>query len=363
MAFFKTFEEIRSSFVGYMAGTQTRVKDTREIAILGTIASAFSSITASAWKGLADLRQAWYVEDATGLDLLRKVALVGMTTGQGSLSAGDLVAILATGTLQVPSGTLLKTGDNIVVQTTSTITVTAPYSVIPATAVEVGVKGNLPVGTALTSLDGAYGSITFRVGDTVTSGVITGDAFEGGTDKESDASIKARYPAYLKSIKNTTYEAVRQALLGTTGVVNLVLENAKPAGGYMTITVQADSGSNISNTLRNAIAATMLASGPAGMAYVLKAQVIDTVDVTVTAYTTNASLSPTSIKTAVAAAITDMTSELLPGRSIYRADIQDAGYLKSMLTNFEVNLPVADKLAAANQVYQIGTVTVNVVYT
>lgn len=362
MAFFKTYEEIRESFVGYIAGTIARVKDTREIAVLGSIASAFASITATAWRGLADLREAWYIDDCTGLDLQRRVALVGMPTGQGSLATGSVVGIIASGSLSIPAGTLLKTGDNVVVQTTETVVVSAPWSEIEATAVEIGVAGNLPTGTVIEPLDGAYSAVTFRVGESVTSGNVTGANFTGGVEKESDTSIRSRYPDYLKSIKNTTYEAVRQGLLGTPGVVNLVVENAKPAGGYVTISVRADSGSGISSTLRNAIAATLLACAPWGMAYVLKALSIETVDVVVTAYTNNASLSPASIKAEVAAAITAMTAELVPGRSIYRADIQDAGYLKSLLTNFVVTTPATDKVATPNQFYQIGTVTVNVVY-
>lgn len=358
---FKTYDTIRAAYVASLSGALARVKDTREIALLGAIVSGFSALVSGGYVDLAELRDSFYTSRARGQDFIRRVFDYGMILNQGSLGSGKVMGILASGTQSVPAGTILVSSSGIAVRTLTTTTVTSPGTALDTAAIEVGLAGNLPLGTLLTTSAAVLAPMTFRVGTSLVAGVPTGSNLTGGSNPETVEEGRARWPSFLKSLRGTTVAAVRQGLIQTAGVSNLVLENAVPAGGYMRISVLADEGNNISTVLRAAIAATMLTCAPAGMAYRLKPLKTKSVDIVVKAYTTDLALSPAVIKTDVAAAITALTATLVPGQSLYRAQIQRAGFL-SYLSNFEVMVPVSDDPLLPTDVLQVGAIDVQVVY-
>jgi hypothetical protein len=254
--------------------------------------------------------------------------------------------------LQAPSGVL--------VTTTEAVTVSSPYTAIEVSAVEVGFGGDLAAGTTLTSPLGLFTTLVFRVGSSVVSGSPTGH-MSGGAPRETDTEVIARYPLWIKGLAKATYDAVKAVLAQTSGVSNLVVENAKPTAGWITVSIAANG--QIPTGTRNAIDAALIANGPCSMGYVLKSLQSRNQPVTLTVYSDDDSLSPGTIKQAVIDAIAALTAEPLAGQSIYLDTIRTAAVNAGVgVKTTVIEAPTTDVLAQASDIIILTPITVTVEY-
>jgi uncharacterized phage protein gp47/JayE len=82
--------------------------------------------------------------------------------------------------------------------------------------------------------------------------VINYTAFTGGTDTETDESLRERVPAYLSSLARATKNALVGAALSVSGVVSASVVEPNPPTGYCSLYIDDGSGT-ASSTLVNAV--------------------------------------------------------------------------------------------------------------
>jgi hypothetical protein len=330
---FKSFaqivEEVSGAIQQRAEGDTRPLRDVSSLSVMGALVRAFAAGLVSAWDQLRSLREGFYVSTAYGTLLDDRLGDLGMLRNPGLQARGFVLArslSADTTSVGIEEGTLLSTQtvptlDFLVV---STATYSGTEQAVEIEAVQSGLAYNLPAGTRLYTSSTALQDMRFEVGSTRLDGLAQGDLL-GGLNAETDADYALRFPYYLQGLPRSTYGAVRQALLGTPGVSGLVLENAKPGPGYVRIHV-ASSSATVSQGTRDAIAATLLDWGPAGLGYVIKAVQIKTIPVTLRVVVTTAySLSAVEIQQRVAALMARLSQqrleENLMGVSLFHSEL------------------------------------------
>lgn len=359
MAIIKSFTDIINDLKADMVAYGSKFSDLNQGSRIASLMKAFASSLSLAWIGLAQISQTFYVSTASGSDLAARVTDLGMVPGAGTQAAGALLGF-TTSTATIPAGALLQTADGLViVEVAQAKTITAPFTAIPVIAAQVGVIGNLAAGTVLTVTDGTLSSITFRVGST---GVDINNnptgPLVGGTDPESDVAVRNRFPLYLKTLSRATLDAVTQALEAIPGITSLIVQNATPTPGWITISL-TDGSSSVSSATRAAIDAAMASYGPVGMGYLIKPITQQGVVLLATAYTKDTSQAPATIKAAVVAALAAYNGTLSIGDPINIADIYKNGKITG-LDNFIIQSPLADTPGVANVLLNLTLDTNNV---
>jgi uncharacterized phage protein gp47/JayE len=357
----KNFPTILSDLKASMVTNGSRFTDlevgSRIYALLTAVASGLSE----GWMTLADVQDVYYVTTASGVDLDRRVEDVGLRRNPGTKASGGVLAYSSV-PITIPNGTILKLADgSVMMEVIQTKTITPPFTSLPVVVTEVGTKGNLAAGTNLLDYLNAYQSITFKVGSL---GVDEDDVpigrLSGGTNKESDSALRARFVDYLKSLSRSTLRSVRAALLQITGIGSLVLENATPVPGYVTISLSDGTGS-ISESLAAAVAEVMDEYAAAGIGYVLKSIDRREFAIEVTVFTKDITLSPASIQAAVSSKLTELGQNLALGDSVYRSELIYAAFIDG-LENVTVQQPATDQIAEPSELLGISSIVVNVQY-
>lgn len=361
MATIKSFSDIVTDLKAGLIAANSKFTDLLPGSRIYAVVSSLASALALGWIGLAEIKTIFFVNSATGTDLDNRVGDLGMRRNQGSKATGAVLAFTST-PVTIPAGTLLRTVDSkVILEVVQDKNVTSPFSALSVISVEVGSNKNLSAGSILLENDGRFANVIFKVGSqgVDTNGNPVGK-LTGGTDRESDELLKGRFTDYLTSLSRGTIKAVSQALKQIAGISSLVIENAMPVPGYIRISVSDGSGT-ISQTISDAVAAVMEAWASAGYGYVLQSIARTEVAVSVTAYTTDLTVSPSAIQAAVSTKINALGQNLQLGQSLYRADITRVGFV-SGLENFTVQSPVQDTIAGAGELLGIDSITVNVVY-
>jgi hypothetical protein len=330
---FKSFaqivEEVSGAIQQRAEGDTRPLRDVSSLSVMGALVRAFAAGLVSAWDQLRTLREGFFVSTAYGTLLDDRLGDLGMPRNPGLQARGFVLVRSLTGDatpVAMAEGTVLSTQtvptlDFLVI---SAATYSGTELAVEIEAVQSGLAYNLPAGTRLYTASTALQDMRFEVGTTRLNGVAQGN-LQSGLNAETDAEYALRFPYYLQGLPRSTYGAVRQALLGTSGVSGLVLENAKPGPGYVRIHV-ASTLPTVSQGTRDAIAATLLEWGPAGLGYVIKTVQIKTIPVTLRVVVTTAyGLSAVEIQQRVAALMARLSQQRLErnlmGVSLFHSEL------------------------------------------
>lgn len=353
-------------------GETRPIRDVRSLAVLGALIRAFASALVAAWDQLRDLRQGFFVSTAYGRLLDERLEDLGMPRNKGLLATGGLLVrslVPDLDPITIAEGTIFSTQSTPVLSfmATSTETFTGDELVLGLESVKPGLAYNLPAGTILVSNQTNLQSLRFEIGLSREGGVAVGDMV-GGYDQERDVEYAQRFAYYLRGLPRSTYGAVKQALLGTTGVNGLVLENAKPGPGYVRISV-ASTSTVVAAPVRQAIEETLLEWGPAGLGYVLKAVQIKTIPVVLrvvvkTSYPLSAVEIQQQVANRMAALGQKRLDENLVGVSLFHSEIIAAVRSELSLDEKEdvtvVSPTSSETTVASNQIINLSPVTVEV---
>lgn len=227
---------------------------------------------------------------------------------------------------------------------------------VPVEAVQPGAGGNAAPNT-VTLLSTAIPGI-----DTVTNLA----AIAGGTEPETDQSLRARFRAYNASLSRAVRPAIDYAVGQVQGGLTWsVLEQQRPDGtvapSFFTLVVDDGSGAP-SNDLIARVAAAVEAYRALGVAYAVVGPVVLTANVTMT-LTTVAGASHPEVVGAVATALTRYINALPLGSGLsytrlaqvaYAADARVENVTAVLLNNGSVDVPAAPRRAV-----RAGTVAVS----
>ena len=304
--------------------------------------------------------------DSWGLDWGHFRAAAAYSTGYVTFSR-----FTATTTAFIPLGTLVMTADR-----------TQQFSVIadptnPAYSDTMG-GYTLPGGTS--GLTVLCQSTTANAAANVNPGMIsllaTGIsgvdyvtnalAFTAGTNGESDADYKSRFPAYLQTLARGTPLAISSAIEATqSGAQCTVVENTTYGGasqpGYCTVIV--DDGTGAPNaTFLNNCTTLVNAYRAGGIQYGVFGPSIITVNVTYTLTTAGAGTAHANAITVSQAAVTTFINALPDGATLawsqlYQVIYDSAPGVITDVTNLLVNGGTSDLVPAwVYDVYKAGSV-------
>ncbi|KDE19654.1 hypothetical protein AZ09_10300 [Acetobacter aceti 1023] len=201
--------------------------------------------------------------------------------------------------------------------------------------------------------------------DTVTNTV----AFVNGSDGETDAQLKARFPDWLAAKATASNAAIENAIAGVqTNLTYEIINCEAPDGtfrpGYFTVVVDDGTGTPSAGLLASVYAAidAVKAEG-VGFAVIGPIELLATVSMTVTvAAGTDTSTVQTNIQTAITA---DIDAQMVgAGYAYSRLPVvayNNAGVDIVSITNVLLNGAQSDLAAATKQVIRAGSVVVTVV--
>lgn len=361
---FKTYEDLVSSISNVVYGGTLR--DQRDISVTKRFVLAIAAVLSDAWVDLKTAHEnnhATLTKSEESFDA--NASMVNFTRNPGQLASGAAyVTNSSVSNVSVAAGLVLAhptTGARFI--TTSAVSVpTGSYAFVGIKAQEVGSAKNLPANSLLIPVYEQLPNLSFKVGSSVVSGDITSGDLAGGTNRESLAAAQARFPAHLRSLRGSVYESVRQALLSTPGVNNLVLLNATPGPGYLTARVEPDLGSGISQTLFDAISATAFQFASAGIAILVEPLDKTTVNVVADVLLSDATMAPATAIGLAQAAVAELTATSVPGRSLYRSQIIQAIMSAVPATDVAFSEPLTDQVAVDGQVINVGSIVITVRY-
>ncbi|OUJ06665.1 baseplate J/gp47 family protein [Acetobacter malorum] len=229
---------------------------------------------------------------------------------------------------------------------------------VPVECQATGSSGNVNAG-AICLLGTSIAGI-----DTVTNEA----AFVNGSDGETDAQLRARFPEWLAAKATASSAAIENAIVGvqtnlTWQILNCQATDGSFRPGYFTVVVDDGTGAP-SNSLVASIYAAIDAvrAGGVGFAVIGPIEVLATVSMTVTVPAgTETALVQTNIQNAITADIDQQ--KVGAGYAYSRLPVvayNNAGVDIVSITSVLLNGAQADLTAESKQVIRAGTVTVNV---
>ena len=264
---------------------------------------------------------------STGSDVDSWVGDFGLTRLAGTASTGSVTLTCFAYVSQsatIPVGALVRTSDGTLSFAVTADPTNPAWSAatgaylrpagsasitVPVSCTTVGVAGNVQAGTVNLLAQSISGI------DTVTNVL----PFVGGTNAESDASLKARFVPYVNSRAEATLTAIGSAIEGVQqGLSYAVTENVDTAGnaraGFFVVVVDDGSGSPPA-TLLASVSAAVDAVRPVGTGFAVVGPTLAGVSIDMTLVLA-AGANGAAIRSAAAAAITAYVDALSVGTAL-----------------------------------------------
>ncbi|KXV70951.1 hypothetical protein AD952_11185 [Acetobacter cerevisiae] len=229
---------------------------------------------------------------------------------------------------------------------------------VPVECQTTGSAGNVDAG-AICLLGTSIAGI-----DTVTNEV----AFVNGSDEETDAQLRARFPEWLAAKATASNAAIENAIAGiqtnlTWQILNCQAADGSFRPGYFTVVVDDGTGTPSDTLVASVYAAIdVVRADGVGFAVISPIEVLATVSMTVTVPAGSATATvQNNIQTAITADIDKQKVGV--GYAYSRLPVvayNNAGVDIVSITSVLLNGAQADLAAESKQVIRAGTVTVNV---
>jgi uncharacterized phage protein gp47/JayE len=226
---------------------------------------------------------------------------------------------------------------------------------VPVIALVAGSAGNA-IGGAVSTIAGAIAGV-----DTVTNAA----AFSNGADAESDAALRTRFIAYVRSLSKATKDAVGYAITSLQqGVTYSLVENETYAGavqmGYFYVVVDDGTGSP-GSTFLSSVYNAIDAVRPLCSSFGVFAPVVVNAAVAMTC-TIAPGYDAAATKALVVTAIKTYINSLSLGHPLTYSRLAQIAYDASPgvtnVTGVTLNAGTADLTATAKQVIKWSSVTV-----
>ncbi|BCI68062.1 baseplate J/gp47 family protein [Acetobacter aceti] len=317
-----------------------------------------------------------YLSTSTGTDIDSWVGQFGMTRMAGTAATGSETftsftpdqqsATIAVGaTVKTDTGLIYaviedssnewwsaSVGAYIRPQGTASITV-------PVQCQTTGTAGNVDAG-AICLLGTSISGI-----DTCTNGT----AFVNGSDGETDAALKARFPLWLSAKATASTSAIENAIVGTQTNLTYSIMDGEAAdqtyrAGFFTAAIDDGTG-DASDALVTEVYAAIDAVRACGVGFsaIRSSELLLTVSMTITVPAgTDTAAASTAVRTAITADIDAQT--VGAGYSYARLPVvawNNAGVAVTSITDVLLNDAQADIPGLTARVVRAGTVTINVV--
>lgn len=291
----------------------------------------------------------FHLATAMGLDLDRRASDYGITRLAGNGARGWVLAKSTEAVLLQPGALLTDPTSRYQYEVTQKAYLAASQEVPIYVQSTSGTSGsNLPAGTYLTS--SFYPSITFVVGrykDT-SNGSPMG-AIDGGSDRETDADLRARLLQHLRNRSTSNKDSIYLAVRAVPGISKVVLVEHDPITGYFTVYV--DSNDSVLLTRVRAVVDTVKA---AGVSYLVRSMIPTAINIDISVAGTS------DIDTDVLrAALVALIVNTLPNSVIYMDAVRGAALKVAGVSRVVSITPDSDILPTGQgQVYVPGSIRI-----
>jgi len=246
-------------------------------------------------------------------------------------------------------GTVFVRSDGQQYTVNAEVTLTGTSGVLSVDAVTAGTAGNTAPGVALTLLQPVLGADS--------AAVVTGAGIIGGTDQETDASLKARLLRRIQQPPQGGSEADYETwALEVPGVTRAWVYPMQLGPGTVTVLIANDNGGTAPIPDAGIVAAAQ--------AYINERKPVTAI-VTVAAPTTLAvpmtiQLKPNTLATraAVTAELADLfLREAQPGGTILISKLREAVSVATGVDDSRIDVPTANVVASVGAIPVLGTIT------
>ena len=356
-----TKQEIYTNLKQTFLSRQKKLTAIDEPGVISAIFEAVAAELESLYAKVDETVNQAFIDTATGEYLDKIGALVGCVRKQGTKATGTLRFSRtepATRDYFIPKGTRCRTplqADrtylSFVTAQDATLEAGQTYVDVPAEAVEVGEKYNVPANSIL----------IFETPVMGIEHVTNPEPFTGGADPESDDEYRARIPLYLESLKRATKTALESACLSVEGVTSVTVEDGETPGTVV-ITVAGPSGA-VDQTVLDAVLQVLGDYKGAGIHVTLQTVTNVPTDVSFDLYV-EPDYDPETVLSNAKQAVVDYLNNLDIGAPAQIAEIiavvmsvEGVDNVKNVLIDGTSN----DKTVSANEKIIAGTVTGTVI--
>lgn len=301
------------------------------------------------------LKNRMFFDTASGEDLDRHAAEHGVTRLPAEKAVGRLTFSLLY-TLDydftVPQGTICATSDGklrFVTTEEATISAGSLMTQVLAESENGGTKYNIPAGSVNTVV--TYFSVLISVRST--------SRFLGGTDAESDVSLKNRIAQRCKMPSNGLNAAYYQNIAMQNTAVASASIHAVSGEAYNLEIVIAGKGAVCSDDTVQAVQSAMTENAPVGIKPLVQKCTLNAVPISITV-TAQTGYTADSVQTAVEAAVQTYFLELAVGESVMLSKIGDRVFHTAGVVNYAFADGTADTAMAYNELAVCTNLTVTV---
>lgn len=244
----KTNGDIFNDLVADLQAAQLNIAPSKQLSdfsegsIIHSLIRGVSATISKYWDYFSILTNSFYIDTATGDKLVRRLKDFNYVPKTGTKSTGSIVIIRPAGVVyrgQIPVGTQFTSSFGTVVTkqlATFNNETTKQAIAIPVEALSIG-SVTIPVNTPLTNSANEYSKLIVAVGNTVGLGndnTVSGSPVTGGTDADSDATMRAGFRTYIQNLGYGTADIIEKAVKSLPGVSNAyVKDNSMVIGGVI----------------------------------------------------------------------------------------------------------------------------------
>lgn len=204
----RRYEQILQTMINKVV-SRTALSDITDASVVKHVLAASARELDEVYFQMTNLQSVFSIDTAEGDDLdarAREVLPGVLTRNQATKSTGFVTFSRqgTTGTVNIPQGTRVKTGDGIEFETTATGTIADGFTSsgdVAAVAVVAGAAGNVAAGTV----------IKFDAKPPGVDAVTNNANFVFGEDKESDADFRNRIRDFIATLPRSTVRALEFA--------------------------------------------------------------------------------------------------------------------------------------------------------
>lgn len=293
------------------------------------------------------MAQQVFVDTANGDYLNRWSSFWGVARKTATPATGT-VALTGVNGSAIPVGAILRRGDGVQYQTTSSASISAGVASVAIKAQTPGVTGNSPNNTSLT-----FASPITGVTATATSSIVA-----GGGDTESDDALRLRILARIQQPPQggsaTDYSNWALAVTGVTRAwvyplenglgtvtVRFMMDDTYPSGIPLLADVQRV---QTALTALKPVTAILTVAAPVALAvnFGIQLRGVDTPE----------------IRTAITAELTDLIRrDAQPGGTLLLSRIREAISIAAGESDHVLTSPIADVVASVGQIPTMGAIT------
>lgn len=316
-----------------------------------SVAGALADTLAGAVHGLygAIAREARQIlpDTAEAEDLARHASLYQFAATAATPATGNVTFTGTNGTV-IPAGSELQRADGALYTTGADATIASGTATAAVTASAAGAAGNALVGATLT--------LTSPIGGVNSTATVASGGIAGGTDTETEDSLRARLQARLSEVPQggAKPDYVRWAL-EVAGVTRAWCFPLEGGAGTVYLRFARDNDASIIPDAGEvaAVQAYIDERRPATAVFTAAAPTAVALNLTI-ALTPNT----VAVQTAVTAELTDLIRrEAYPGATLLLSHIREAISIAAGENNHVLTAPAADVVYTSSQIGTLGVIT------